>query len=514
MSCGPSPPALESAGAAPSQRREEQDRTVAKSTPNIVLVMSDQHRADMMGCAGDLSVRTPTLDRLAGGGVRFSRVACQGPLCMPARASFMTERYVRDHGVYDNWAELDPASPTYVGALREAGYHTTLIGKAHLYRDEGLEARHNDELAPKLQRLGFAEVHETTDKFIGPIANRYTDFLKERGLLDTYRRHVAARSYQGDNEDGANATKTVPMWDATPMPVPLDAYIDVWHGAEAATWIERYDRPEPFFLFVGFPGPHDPWDAPEEAVAAYRDVEISMPRSTKRPDLEGTGKYRGLLESFLWVSDSESMTVDAIAGMRRAYAADVTLIDEGVGAILGALEKTGALADTWVIYTSDHGEMAGTHSMMSKCVLYEPAVRVPLIVHPPGGGPAGVVDALIEHLDVPATVREIAGAPEVPLSEGRSVLPHLTGGKVPERPFSVSENWGFAAFMTGRHKLVVDEDALEPCQLFDLVDDPDEDVNRLADPAAKPVIDELMETIVRPFLGTPPARPHPSLFTG
>ena len=167
-----------------------------------------------------------------------------------------------------------------------------------------------------------------------------------------------------------------------------------------------------------------------------------------------------------------------------------------------------------MIYTSDHGEMAGTHSMMSKCVLYEPAVRVPLIVHPPGGGPAGVVDALIEHLDVPATVREIAGAPEVPLSEGRSVLPHLTGGKVPERPFSVSENWGFAAFMTGRHKLVVDEDALEPCQLFDLVDDPDEDVNRLVDPAAKPVVDELMETIARPFLRNPPARPHPSLFTG
>jgi len=89
--------------------------------------MSDQHRADMMGCAGDVGVLTPSLDRLAADGVRFSRVSCQGPLCMPARASFMTERYVRDHGVYTNWAEIAPDSPTYVWALREAGYHTTLL---------------------------------------------------------------------------------------------------------------------------------------------------------------------------------------------------------------------------------------------------------------------------------------------------------------------------------------------------------------------------------------------------
>ncbi|MGH9919910.1 MAG: sulfatase-like hydrolase/transferase, partial [Nitrososphaerales archaeon] len=100
--------------------------------PNILLIMSDQHRADMMGCAGDAGVLTPNLDRLASGAVRFSRVSCQGPLCMPARASFMTERYVRDHGVYTNWAEIPDDAQTYVRALRAAGYHTTMLGKAHL----------------------------------------------------------------------------------------------------------------------------------------------------------------------------------------------------------------------------------------------------------------------------------------------------------------------------------------------------------------------------------------------
>ena len=125
------------------------------SAPNILLVMSDQHRADMLGCAGDASMHTPALDRLAAEGVRFSRVSCQGPLCMPSRASFMTERYVRDHGVYTNWSEIPEDSPTYAWALREAGYHTSLLGKAHLYLDENLTVGHIDDMAPRLEALGL-----------------------------------------------------------------------------------------------------------------------------------------------------------------------------------------------------------------------------------------------------------------------------------------------------------------------------------------------------------------------
>ena len=388
------------------------------SAPNIVLVMSDQHRADMMGCAGDPSVLTPSLDALAAEGVRFSRVSCQGPLCMPSRASFMTERYVRDHGVYTNWAEIPTDSPTYAWALREAGYHTSLLGKAHLYLDENLTVSHVDDMAGRLEALGFAEVFETGDKFVSKIPSRYTDYLAGRELLAVYQQHIADRSYQGENEDGQNATKCVPMWDSTPMPLPLEAYVDAWHGQEAVRWIERYDRHEPFFLFVGFPGPHDPWDAPAEAVLRYRDVDISMPRSTRRPTVEGTGRYSALLNSFLWVSDSETMTDDAIRGMRRSYAADISVIDHAVGTMIDALERKGLLDNTWIIYTSDHGEMAGSHGLMSKCVLYEPAVRVPLIVRPPGGCPARVVDSLVEHLDVPATLREIAGAPDLPAQRG------------------------------------------------------------------------------------------------
>lgn len=468
----------------------------------------------MMGCAGDPSVITPSLDALAAEGVRFSRVACQGPLCMPSRASFMTERYVRDHGVFTNWEEIGADSPTYAWALREAGYHTSLLGKAHLYTDEKLQISHIDEAAGRLEAVGFAEVFETGDKFAPKARTKYTDYLAARDLLDPYRRHIADRSYQGENEDGQGATKCVPMWDSTPMPLPLDAYVDTWHGTEAVRWIEQYKRDEPFFLFVGFPGPHDPWDAPEEAVARYAGVDISMPGSTRRPGAEGTGRYAGLLNSFLWLSDTDSMTEDAIRGMRRAYAADISVIDHAVGLMVAALERKGELDNTWIVYTSDHGEMGGNHGLMSKCVMYEQAVRVPLIVRPPGGSAGRVVDALVEQFDVAATVREIAGAPDLPQGAGQSLLSCVRGGRPPDRAVSVSENWGFACFETAQYKLVIDEDALSPCQLFDLAEDPEEDHNLVAAPEVGAVLGELMELHVRPFFRAPPTRPHASIFTG
>ncbi len=487
---------------------------MSSRAPNILLVMADQHRADVMGCAGDPTVHTPNLDRLAAEGVRFSRTSCQGPLCMPARASFLTERYVRDHGVYTNWAEVGIGSPTYLHALREAGYHTAMIGKAHLTRDDVGDPRHVDALADRLEERGFAEVHETGDKFSIDPPNRYIDHLRERGMLDAYAKHIADRSYQGERETGQGATKQVPMWDATPSPLPLADYIDTWHGDLAAGWLEHYDIDEPFFAFVGFPGPHDPWDAPRAAVDEYAATDVTMPRSTRRPDVDGTGAYGRLLGAFLNLSDTATMTDAAIQGMRRAYAANVSIIDHAVGRILGVLEARGMLDDTWVLYTSDHGEMGGNHGLMSKCVLYEQSVRVPLIVRPPGGCEPRVVDALVEHVDVPATVREIASAPRVPETAGRSLLGYVHGTDPEGRAVSISENWGFAAFETERYKLVVDEDAGSPCQLFDLHDDPNEDENRLADPECAGVVEELMGSTVLPFLATTPVRPHKSPFTG
>jgi choline-sulfatase len=403
-------------------------------------------------------------------------------------------------------------------ALREAGYHTVLLGKAHLYRDETHTAAHVDDLAPRLSALGFAEVHETGDKFSTSTPNPYLDALRDCDVLDTYATYIADRSYQGEHESGRGATKRVPMWDATPSPLPAPLHIDAWHGEFAARWLAAYDRDAPFFAFVGFPGPHDPWDAPAEAVDRYADVDVTMPRTTRRPDTEPAGAYGSLLRAFLHLSDTTTMDDDAIRAMRRAYAANVSVIDDAVARILAVLEAKGVLDDTWVVYTSDHGEMAGDHGLMSKCVLYDGAARVPLIVRPPRdftGERGNVVDARVEHVDVAATLRDIANAGEVPHSEGRSLLPYLRG-EAPrsERTCSVSENWGFASFVTDRYKLVVDEDALAACQLFDRAEDPHEDENLVADPHHAAVVEEMMTTLASPFLATAPVRPHRSPFTG
>ena len=480
--------------------------------PNVVVVMADQHRADFLGCAGTAGVQTPNLDRLADEGARFTRVNCQGPLCMPARASFLTERYVRDHGVYTNWAELDPSWPTYVRDLRDAGYQTVQIGKAHLYRFDTYHASHTDDLAGRIIELGFTEVHESGDKFSIDEPNAYTDYLHDRGLLDTYVQHIRDRAYQGESETGANATKRVPMWDSSPVPLPLDAYFDYWQGEQAVRWIEEYDSDAPFFAFVGFPGPHDPWDAPAEARARYDNVEVAPPRSTQRPDAEAAGAYGRMLNAFKWLSDTKTMDEDAIAGMRSAYAANVSVIDDAVGNIVAALDDKGVLDDTWIIYTSDHGEMAGDHGLMSKCVLYRGAARVPLIIRPPGGHPPISVDELTEQVDIPATVRAITGVGPCPNGEGRSLLGYLHGEAPKARELSVSENWGFALFETDSYKLVVDEDTVTPCFLVDLAADPDEDTNLIAEPGHAAIVNDLMDAYVRPFFATPPARPHPSPF--
>ncbi len=483
--------------------------------PNVVLIMADQHRADVLGCAGDPTVATPNLDRLAAEGVRFARTACQGPLCMPARASVLTERYVRDHGVYTNWNAVEPGTPTYLHALRDAGYHTVALGKHHLSGDE-LPAEHVDALADLMHERGFAEVHETGDKFSIGVPHTYSDHLQERGLWEVYETHIRDRSYQGDGGRGANPTKRIPMWDSTPMDLGTDDAIDAWHGRMFADWFATAPTDAPFFVFAGFPGPHDPWDAPQDARDRHTGPETSFPATTTRPDTDGAGTYGRLLKGMLNLSDTDTMTDDAIRGMRRAYAANVSIIDAEVGRILQVLEDRGLLDDTWIIYTSDHGEMAGDHGLMSKCVLFDGAVRVPLIIRPPGGAGAlagRVVDDLVEAIDVPATVRAIAGAGAVPGSDGRSLLGYLTGDDPVARRVSVSENWGFAAFDDGAHKLIVDEDALTPCALYDRARDPHEDRNVVADPDYAGVVDAMMDLYVRPFLATPAVRPYPSPFT-
>lgn len=472
--------------------------------PNIVLLMSDQHRADIIGCAGDPVVKTPNIDRLAREGVRFDRVYCSGPLCMPSRASVVTERYVRDHGVFENNSEVPEGMPTFLDRLREAGYHTAEIGKMHLWAHGIRHAPHTRDMAWRLEQLGFAETIETVGKLATVRHDSYyTDYLKERGLLDSYRNFMAGHRH------AMRRPEAPPSWTVKPAPLEVRDYVDVWHGMRSAQWIDEYNRSQPFFLWVGFPGPHDPWDAPSAAVERYRGAEMPMPRSVEPPEMPAAGPLQTFLRVMMFYSDTDTMTVDGIEKMRRAYYANISLIDDAVGAIVAALERRGMLDNTWIIYTTDHGEMMGEHRMLAKMVFYEPAVRVPLVFRPPGGTAPREISERAQLIDLSTTIRDIAGAPPLERSEGQSMLAAVRGeGEYRGRPVLPTENFGFAGFLRERHKLVVYENTMEPVQLFDLAADPKEDRNVVGNPDYAKILNEMMETDVRPFFATKPLRPH------
>ncbi len=474
--------------------------------PNILWLLSDQHRGDIMGARGHHVVRTPNMDRLAREGVLFNDVFCQGPLCVPARVSLMTERYVRDHGAFENDYFAAAELPTMLQAIRDGGYHTTAIGKMHLFPhypdvDDGL---------PLMRAMGFQEVLEVVGKLAcGFIRNPYTDYLDELGLLDTYRTFVRERTPWRHNRESRRDSK--PTWTVDPSPLPAEHYLDTWVGRRAVQWLENYRGEDPFFLWVGFPGPHDPWDAPAEHVRHYEDVDVSLD-STLRPEVPEDGPLSVFLRSFLRYSSSDTLTDDRARDVRRHYFANVTLIDESIGQILDALERTGTADNTWVVYSSDHGEMLGTHGFLNKMVFYEPSVRVPLIIRPPGGIGAGRVHSgLLEHVDLSATLRDLAGVGEVPGSAGRSFAEVFSGSMLRPRESVVSENYGFAMWRNDRYKLVVYEKDRQPVQLFDLVEDPMEDHNRVADPAYASVVADMVDAYVQPFLSTPPVRTGPDI---
>jgi choline-sulfatase len=280
-------------------------------------------------------------------------------------------------------------------------------------------------------------------------------------------------------------------------------------GQRTVRWIEEYDRAAPWLLWVGFGGPHNPWDAPVPYAEQYRAATLPLGPAA-RPETDPATPFGAYLAARLQSSDAESLTEDAVRAMRAAYYANITLIDEQVGAVIEALRRRGMLENTWIIYTSDHGEMAGDHGLLMKRVFYEPAAGVPLIVRPPGGMQGQTVDLLVEQVDLGATFRAIAAAPALGGSEGRSLLACFGwDGVAPARDYAHSETLGYGAFITGRYKLVVDEERGETVQLFDLVTDPSEERNLVHDATHAAVRDQILEEHVRVFLRRPmPALPE------
>jgi choline-sulfatase len=400
---------------------------------------------------------------------------------------------VRDHGVSGNDGDLPHDLPTFPQKLRDAGYHTAMIGKCDIYRDR--RVKHVRETIYRMNQYGFEEAIETGgQQQTATVESEYTDFLKAHGkhYYEQARDWSAMYNYR---------TRTIPMWHTESHPLPVELYLDSWVGQRTARWIDEYEGSEPWFMWTSFPGPHDPWDAPWEFVTRYAEADIP-PANNCLPDTETAGPFSKYLERRL--AETSRMTDDSVRAIRRFYYANIELLDIEVGRILAALESKGDLENTWIIFTSDHGEMLGDHGLITKQVFYESSVRIPLIIRPPSGIASRVEVLPVEQVDLSATIRAIAGAEDIPGSPGQSLLGHFeTGSNGMTRDLVVSANLGYAMFATPRYKLAVDEQTLTPCQLFDLEIDPREDRNLVRDDGWSHVLDEMMAEYVHPFFRVP-----------
>ena len=458
--------------------------------PNIIYIFSDQHRGDTLGCVGHPAVLTPNLDKLASNGVNFTRCCTNSPLCMPARASMMTGQYVCEHGIWTNNNEADPLNcPSHVRNIRDAGYHTAAIGKTHLYVHGGRISTWQDtrEKVQVLKDWGFVDTHELT----GPLAtgrhdSPYTDYLKEKGLLKIHRDYIF--EYARDWARG-----TAKPWEEPPCPLPTEAHLDSYTGRTAMEWIKNYNGDKPFYLQILFPGPHDPFDSPQEYRDMYKPEE--MPIGIMEWPQKPVARY---VRMVLHWSGLKDMTPAQKQILRTYYYGKITLIDEYIGRIMKTLEKKGLLENTWIIYNSDHGEMLGDHMMSHKIVFYESALRVPLIIRPPGGVKGWKCQGLTDHLDIAASLIDIAGAKPLEGSDGRTLIPQiLNGPKGSEaqkgKEVIFSEVYGFSMVYNERYKMAVVPDTRKPVELYDLKKDPDELSNLVRDPNLKSVRQELLD---------------------
>ena len=423
--------------------------------PNILFIMCDQLRADALGCTGRW-VKTPNIDRIARDGVRFSNCVTNSPVCLPARISLATGRYPHNTGVWDNCPfELPEGTPTWMAAIRGAGYRTSLFGKTALHR-RGPDIRKFEHV---LNSYGLDDV----DEIRGPRASvetvcHMTARWESLGLLEAFKKDIRERA-------GKNKTLV------RPSPLPLAEYYDVYVGQQAKKYLRNYKRTEPWFCWVSFAGPHEPWDTPEPYGSMYRAEE--MPEPIKRPRFQDHKAKGELDQRFADASDK----IDNARELRASYAGKVTLIDDQVGEILQEIETRGELDRTVILFTSDHGEMNGDYDLIHKSNFLNPAVRIPLLVGTPEirkSSLAGKIsDASVELFDIGPTLTDFAGAKINYNHFARSLTPVLQDSNTEHRRFALSELKHEMMYLDRDWKLMLNRDG-EPYRLFDLKNDPSE----------------------------------------
>jgi arylsulfatase A-like enzyme len=421
------------------------DDSGRRRRPNIVFLIADDERWDMMSCAGNRYLKTPNRDRLAAEGMRFENAFVTSAVCSPSRGSFLTGKHVHQCGtqpiIHMNHTFHRNERP-FPARLHDVGYHTAHFGKWHL--GEGHK-----------RKPGY-------DHWVGYYA--LTTFFD-------------------------------PLLTINGKQQRFKGFSDFVIADLASEHIRKVAQEEqPFCVYVAFGAPHHDFSFPEHLKGALDGVDLEMPPSVAE-DVTQSGKPKCIQNSPLrgdrlgnfkqWGSFDEFV---------RRYMRSSLSLDESVGRIMDAVEDAGVGDDTIFVYTSDHGHMLGEHGLGAKHLAYEESIRIPMIVRYPRMIEAGSVrDDLVANIDVAPTLLDLGGAPLPDDVSGHSMKPLFEAGKKPVSGWV--DDFAFlhetcVAVRTHRYKLIHYRNVGER-ELYDLERDPLEMTNLIDDPALRSVLKEM-----------------------
>lgn len=357
----------------------------APERPNVLLIMTDQHRMDAIGAYGNPVIRTPHLDSLATGGVRFTNCWTQHPVCMPSRASIFTGRYPSSHGVRSNGIRLPAREKTLAQSLLEQGYSTFGAGKFHFIPHYPYRSPLPTMETHREPYYGFQEFH-----------------LGEDGRSGEHWQWVQ---------------KNYPQFHLKPdHEVPVEVHNSGWVANHTIDFLKRAaSGGKPFFAFASFVDPHNGYDPPPPYRTMYREQDMLPIAARESERAAKPDYYRKLYEA-------HRPMVERAARHRTQYYGEISLIDDCVGRILGTLETLKLRENTIVVFLSDHGDMMGDHFLFYKGPYhYRQCAAVPLIVNWPGRVRRGkVVEGIVQEIDVMPTILDLLGCPAPLGVQGRS----------------------------------------------------------------------------------------------
>lgn len=485
---------------------------MAKDQPNFIFFITDQHRADWLGCSGHPIVKTPNIDAIASNGTQFDNFHVASPVCMPNRASLLTGRYPSQHGLRYNGCTLPLNANTFVDVLAGSGYRTATIGKSHI--QPFLDASPIGRSPQKTGPISEAWKEDQRD-YSQEEPGRYLDNGKYEFKTPYYGyQHVDMVTNHGDlcgghylqwfRENAPNWKELQDRKNQLPhnyscpqsyrTPIPVEYYPTTYIKDRAIEYLKKSTSQEaPFFLFVSFPDPHHPFNPPGKYWDMYSPSDFE-PNLLYENHKNPTPPMQWMHQN--WLSGGEPLTRQTATMIEREHikeamaltAGMITMVDDAIGDVMAALNDTEKVDNTVVCFNSDHGDYLGDFNMLLKGALpFKSITRVPFIWSDPRQKQQPHSKVLASTIDLSATILDRAGIDPYFGIKGKTLLDNMSEDKKIRTELLVEYNDGGArigfesparvrSLITENYRFTFYLDQ-EWGELYDLKGDPDETHN-------------------------------------